>query len=211
MTYGEPAQVAGNSRERRPEGRVLSQRRIVRPLRLWAAAVVALGVTVAGCSTGSTSPTAATASSQPTATAASSGGTDSSGATPLGQAVAYSQCIRGHGVPNFPDPVQTPSGGYGYRTTGIDPNSAAFQGALQACKSLPSPWNSRGQQLSPSQQQAWLNWAQCIRAHGVSNFPDPSFSGTEVHDSGVGSNSPQLQSAMDACKSQRPSVGGLGG
>jgi hypothetical protein len=183
----------------------------VRPSRLRAAAAAALGVTVAGCSTGSTSPTAATAGSQPTATAASSAGTDSSGATPLAQAVAYSQCIRSHGVPNFPDPVQTPSGGYGYRTTGIDPNSAAFQGALQACKSLPSPWNSRGQQLSPSQQEAWLNWARCIGAHGVSNFPDPSFSGTEVHDSGVGSNSPQLQSAMDACKSQRPSVGGLGG
>jgi hypothetical protein len=119
--------------------------------------------------------------------------------------------MRSHGVPNFPDPVQTPSGHYGYRTHGIDPNSAAFQGALQACKSLPSPWNSTGQQLSTSQQQAWLNWAQCVRTHGQPNFPDPTFSGMEVHDAGVGSSSPQLQSAMDACKSQRPSVGGLGG
>ena len=114
-------------------------------------------------------------------------------------------------LPNFPDPVRTPSGGYGYRTTGIDPNSAAFQGALKACKALPSPWNSTGQQLSPAQQQAWLTWAQCIRAHGVPDFPDPTFSGMEVHDAGIGSSSPQLQSAMDACKSQRPSVGGLGG
>jgi hypothetical protein len=117
--------------------------------------------------------------------------------------------MRSHGVSNFPDPVQTPSGGYGYRTAGIDPNSAAFQGALQACKGLPSPWNSTGQQLTAAQQQAWLNWAACIRSHGVPNFPDPTFSGSEVHDSGVGSNSPQLQSAMSACK--RPSVGGLGG
>jgi hypothetical protein len=76
---------------------------------------------------------------------------------------------------------------------------------------LPSPWNSTGQQLSPAQQQAWLNWAQCIRTHGVSDFPDPTFSGTEVHDSGIQSSSSQLQSAMDACKSQKPSVGGLGG
>ncbi len=85
--------------------------------------------------------------------------------------------MRSHGVPNFPDPVLTPGGGYGYRTTGIDPNSAAFQGALQACKALPSPWQSTGQQLSPAQQQAWLSWAKCIRAHGVPNFPDPTFSG----------------------------------
>ena len=172
----------------------------MRPSHLWAAAAVVLGVTVAGCSGGSKVPTAAPA-----------GGSGSSGASSLAEAVAYSQCIRSHGVSNFPDPVQTPNGGYGYRTAGIDPNSAAFQGALQACKALPSPWNSTGQELSPAQQQAWLKWAQCIRAHGVPAFPDPTFSGSEVHDSGVGSNSSQLQSAMDACKSQRPSVGGLGG
>jgi hypothetical protein len=176
--------------------------------KLRAAAAVALGVTVAGCSGGSTVPTTG---SQSTTTPARAGGSPSSGSTALAEAVAYSQCIRSHGVPNFPDPVQTPSGGYGYRTAGIDPNSAAFQGALQACKALPSPWNSTGQQLSPAQQQAWLNWAQCIRAHGLPDFPDPTFSGSEVHDSGVGQSSPQLQQAMDACRAQRPSVGGLGG
>ncbi len=179
-----------------------------RPSHLWAAAAVALGVTVASCSSGPTVPTTASGA---TATAAPAGGSGSSGATSLANALAYSKCIQSHGVPNFPDPVQTPGGGYGYRTAGIDPNSAAFQEALQACKALPSPWNSTSQQLSPVQQQAWLNWAKCIRDHGLPNFPDPTFSGTAVHDSGLSSNSPQLQSAMDACKAQTPSVGGLGG
>jgi hypothetical protein len=164
------------------------------------AALAALGVAVAGCSGGSTLPTAASA-----------GGSGSSGARPLAQAVAYSQCIRGHGVPDFPDPVQTPSGGYGYRTAGIDPSSAAFQAALQACKGLPSPWTSTGQQLSTAEEQAWLSWARCIRAHGLPDFPDPTFSGSEVHDSGLGSSSLQLQQAMQSCRSQMPSVGGLGG
>ena len=182
----------------------------MRPWHTWAAAAVALGVTAAGCSSGSP---ISSAGSQSAATAAPAGGSDSSASTPLAQAVAYSQCIRTHGVPNFPDPVQTPSGGYGYRTQGIDPNSAAFQGALQACKTLPSPWNSTGQELSPEQQQAWLDWAKCVRAHGVPNLPDPTFSsGGEVHlGGGGGSNSPQLQGAMDACKSRLPSTGGLGG
>jgi hypothetical protein len=72
---------------------------------------------------------------------------------------------------------------------------------------LPSPWSSTGQQLSPAQQQAWLTWAECIRANGVPDFPDPTFSGSEVHDSGDASNSPQLQSAIDACNSQRPATG----
>lgn len=181
---------------------------ITRASHLWAVAAVALGVIVAGCSSGSAVPTAG---SQPTTTAAPTGGSGSSGASPLAEAVAYSQCLRSHGVPNFPDPVQTPSGGYGYRTAGIDPNSSAFQGALQACRALPSPWNSTSQQLSSSQQQAWLDWARCIRTHGLPDFPDPTFSGSQVHDSGIGSSSVQLQSAMDSCKSQRPSVGGLGG
>ena len=172
---------------------------------LWAAAAVALGVTVAGCSGGSRSPLLP-ARSRPRLPPRREdqvrrGRRRSPKLWPTPSAYAA------HGVPNFPDPVQTPSGGYGYRTAGIDPNSAAFQGALQACKALPSPWNSTGQQLSPAQQQAWLNWAQCIRAHGLPDFPDPTFSGSEVHDSGVGSSSPQLQQAMDACKSQSlPSV-----
>ena len=172
----------------------------MRPSHLWAAAVLVLGVTVAGCSGGSTVPTAA-----------ATGGSGSSGTSALAEAVTYSKCLRSHGVSNFPDPVQTPSGGYGYRTSGIDPNTPGFQGALQACKSLPSPWNSTGQELTPAQQQAWLSWAQCIRTHGVPALPDPTFSGREVHDSGVGSNTPQLQSAMEICKSHMPSVGGLGG
>jgi hypothetical protein len=176
--------------------------------RLRAAVAVALGVTVAGCSGPSTVPTAGSPS---TTTTVQAGKAASSAATPLAEAVAYSRCIRSHGVPNFPDPVQTPSGGYGYRTAGIDPNSAVFQGALQACQALPSPWNSTSQPLSPAQQQAWLNWAQCIRTHGLPDFPDPTFSGREVHESGIGLSTPQLQQAMDACKSQTPSVGGLGG
>jgi hypothetical protein len=185
----------------------------MRPSQRWAAAAVALGLTVTACSGGSKSPTVPTAGSQLTAAAASAGGSGASRSTPLAEAEAYSECIRSHGVLNFPDPVLTPGGGYGYRTTGIDPHSAAFQGALQACKALPSPWQSTGQELSSAQQQAWLNWSKCIRGHGVPNFPDPTFSGGRaVQISGPGtSSSPQLQSAMAACKSQMPSTGGLGG
>ncbi len=183
-----------------------------RPRRLWAAAAVVLGVTVAGCSGGSKSPAVPTAGSQPPTTTARSAGQGASGQSPLAQAEAYSQCMRSHGVPNFPDPVLTPSGGYGYRTSGIDPNSTAFQGALQACKALPSPWHPTGPQLSSAQQEAWLTWAKCIRAHGVPNFPDPTFSGRAVQISSAGgSSSPQLQAAMNACKSQMPSAGGIGG
>ena len=180
----------------------------MRPSQRWAAAVVALGVTAAACSGGSKSPTLANGSGTTTTSAARAGG--SSSATEQGKALAYSQCMRRHGVPNWPDPVLTPSGDYGFRTAGIDPQSPAFQTALQACKAL-YKWGATDQQLSPAQQRAWLTWAKCIRSHGVPNLADPTFSGSEVHLSDGGSSSPQLQSAVDACKSQMPSAGGLGG
>jgi hypothetical protein len=186
---------------------------MMRPSQLWAAAAVVLAVTVAACSSGSKSPTVPSVGSALTTTVAPAGGSPSSGATPQAEGLAYSQCIRSHGVPNWPDPVPTPSGGYGYRTIGINPKSAAFQEAQQACKALvPEWWSSAGQQLTPAQQQAWLSWAKCIRSHGMPDFPDPTFpGGGAVQISGAGpSSSPQLQSAMNACKSQMPSAGGLG-
>lgn len=139
------------------------------------------------------------------------GSASASSKSPLAQALTYSKCMRNHGVSNFPDPVRTPSGGYGYVTKGIDPKSPIFQDALLACKNLPSPWNSNGQQLTHAEQKRWLKWARCIRTHGVPAFPDPTFSGREVSEPGIELNSPQLQSAMNACKSNKPSVGGLGG
>lgn len=52
------------------------------------------------------------------------------------QLLKYSKCMRGHGVPAFPDPTKD-GGGVGITLTkDIDPNSAAFKSAQNACKSL---------------------------------------------------------------------------
>ena len=207
MTYSKPAQVAGGSpSEPTPRGRVVSHRGIVRPSRLWAAAVVALGVTVAGCSGGSTVPTVGSAGGSASAAAAGSGSGSRSPKrwpTPSAYAATASRIS--------PTPCRPRAG-----DTGTGPPELTRIRLRSKGPSRPAgPCRRRGtppaKQLSPAQQQAWLNWAQCIRAHGVPDFPDPTFSGSEVRDSGVGSSSPQLQSAMDACKSQMPSVGGLGG
>jgi hypothetical protein len=124
--------------------------------------------------------------------------------------------MRTHGMPNFPDPIPTPSGGYGYHMprgpNAINPQSPAYVAAQEACKSLAPQWWTGGQQLSPAQEQAWLTWAKCIRANGVPDFADPTFSGGAVHITGGGEgSSPQLQAAQQACKAQMPSAGGIGG
>ena len=188
----------------------------MRASQLWPAVAIGLALTVAACASGSKSPTVASVGTGPTTTASQAGTSSSGGDTPLAQGLAYSQCMRNHGMPNFPDPIPTPSGGYGFHmprgSNGINPQSPAYVAAQEACKSLAPQWWTGGQQLSPAQEQAWLTWAKCIRANGVPDFADPTFSGGGVHITGGGEgSSPQLQAAQQACKSQMPSAGGVGG
>ena len=188
----------------------------MRASQLWPAVAVGLVLTVAACASGSKSPTVASVGAGPTTSASQAGAPASGGDTPLSQGLAYSQCMRSHGMPNFPDPIPTPSGGYGYLmprgSNAINPQSPAYVSAQEACKSRAPEWWTGGQQLSPAQEQAWLTWAKCIRANGAPSFADPTFSGGHVAitDGGAGG-SQQLHAAQQACKSQMPSAGGVGG
>jgi len=54
------------------------------------------------------------------------------------KALEFSQCMRSHRVPNFPDPSTGPLGEQviDLRRTGIDPSSPAFQAASDACQKI---------------------------------------------------------------------------
>jgi hypothetical protein len=55
------------------------------------------------------------------------------------QALAFSACMRAHGVPKFPDPQFGSGGRVTMRidaSSGIDPRSPQFQAAQKACQSL---------------------------------------------------------------------------
>jgi hypothetical protein len=58
--------------------------------------------------------------------------------------------------------------------------------------------------------QKALEYATCMRSHGVTNFPDPNSQGTFQITSGQGINikSSQYQSAARACQSLAPTQGG---
>ena len=158
-------------------------------------ALALLGLAMAGCGGSSGGPA-------DTPGASVSGNSDST------TAVRYSQCMREHGVPSFPDPVngqlrlQVTKGGP------LDPSSPGFQAAQQACKSLEPPGLQSGSGQSTQQQSQMLEFVSCMRQHGVSNFPDPS-NGRFVITGGVDPNSPQFQSAMQACRKLLP--GGVAG
>ena len=87
-------------------------------------------------------------------------------------ALKMAQCMRGHGVPNFPDP--SPGGGL-VIPNGINANAPAFQSAQRACSKL-LPAGGPGGKPSETARLAMLALARCIRAHGVPSFPDPTTS-----------------------------------
>jgi hypothetical protein len=134
-----------------------------------AIALVALTSLIsAGCGSNAPSETG-TASSASTASSAGSTGTGGTkNATDQDKLVKLAECIRGHGVPHFPDPDA--KGDFAF---GIDVSPAVWKKAVDACKDLAPPGAFSGKR-SPKQQSAALRFAQCVRENGVKDFPDPA-------------------------------------
>jgi hypothetical protein len=103
--------------------------------------------------------------------------------------VAYSACMRVHGVSKFPDPTnsgQLPK--VGLQQLGV--STSQLQSAQTACRKLLPTGGSLPQQehdcmqnndcpqgLVQQMTNADRKLAQCMRASGVPNFPDPVASG----------------------------------
>jgi hypothetical protein len=146
--------------------------------RLVAVAALVSGILVAGCGGSSHGPTAAPASS---ATASASAPATAPAVTAVASgagapsALAFSECMRSSGVPNFPDPK--PGGALEFPVSGGNVGSPAFRSAQAKCRKLlpdggpPGP----GSTTHPSAQTMTklVKIAACMRAHGISQFPDP--------------------------------------
>jgi hypothetical protein len=123
--------------------------------------------------------------------------------------------MRSHGLSNFPDPGS--SGGINLEGTGLNPQSPAFQSARLKCKSLLPGGLSHIPNPTAAQKRAALAFAQCMRAHGETDFPDPTtkLSPTEPDLSvqgmlfpvgpGLDPNAPAFKQAMTACGLKPPS------
>ena len=107
-------------------------------------------------------------------------GADSSGgnksATTQYKAVKFSECMRDNGVREFPDPPA--SGGLTIdgvlNGSSLDPNAPAWKQAIGACKDLQPPGFTGDEEVTAEEQEARLEFAQCIRDNGVEDFPDPA-------------------------------------
>jgi hypothetical protein len=91
------------------------------------------------------------------------------------RAMKFARCMRDNGVKDFPDP--DPSGELTVdgvlNGTSLDPNSAAWKKAIEACKEL-EPAGFTGHKRSAAEQKAALQFARCMRDNGVKDFPDPA-------------------------------------
>jgi len=131
---------------------------------LTALAIVAL--IGAGCSNGSAESDSIGTGSTSTRTATTSSGADKK-LTARDKAVKFAECIRAHGVSDFPDPNAKNQFEYG-----VSVSPAVWKQATTACKDLQPP-GTLSSKRTPKQQSASLRFAQCIRDNGVKDFPDP--------------------------------------
>jgi hypothetical protein len=130
-------------------------RRTLRPLA--ALALVALiGLISAGCGSDASSETGT----------ASASGADKK-LTKQEKAVKFAACMRANGVSDFPDPTDENADAYGVSVT-----PTVWIRANKACKDLAPP-GAFSSKRTPKEQSASLRFAQCVRDHGVKDFPDP--------------------------------------
>lgn len=120
--------------------------------------------------------------------------------------LAFSGCMRSNGVPHYPDPA---AGGAPPKKTvqQLGVSDTEFAAAQSACRHL---LPNGGRPASRAVQQRIvanaLRYSQCVRAHGVSHFPDPGSDGRIPDPASVGidQGSPKFEAANTACAADRP-------
>jgi hypothetical protein len=126
------------------------------------------------------------------------GSSPSHASGPVGsKAVAFSRCMRTHGVADFPDPTS------GAGVPKVTPQQVGvsdfrFQAAQRACAPLLQP----PQAQIPQIMTGLLNFARCMRSHGIPNWPDPTTdrNGQPVFDiPGINPDSPRVSNTADEC------------
>jgi hypothetical protein len=173
----------------------------------------------------------ATACSGGSSPSAGSGGSShAGGSTSSPSAVAYSACIRIHGVPNFPDPdssgnLPKPDAHH------LGVSSSQLQAAQQTCQHLLP--NNGGAINADSIQRCMLaddcsqalvqqvlneerDFARCMRSHGVPNWPDPIIDpqgrpvfAISISKNGFDPYSPQIWAKGNGCSHLIPGLPGL--
>jgi hypothetical protein len=113
---------------------------------------------------------------------AEDGDAGNANATNRDKAAKFAECMRDNGVSEFPDPDA--SGGLTIdgvlNGSSLDPSAPAWKEAIGVCKDLQPPGFTGDDEVTADEQEARLEFAQCIRDNGVKDFPDPTKDGPMV-------------------------------
>ncbi|NUO58703.1 MAG: hypothetical protein HOV78_18725 [Hamadaea sp.] len=154
--------------------------------RIWGIVLVPLLLAIAGC-TDDGRPSVASAG---TATATPA---PSSTLSHYDQVVAYTMCMRQHGVP-MDDPIGTgDDADEGHIQPGFDKGKA--DAAVAACQSLRPPRVGPDVDLKTELSR---RYARCMREHGVEQYPDPDAQGQTRVPQQVGED-PEYPAAKNVC------------
>jgi hypothetical protein len=172
-------------------------------VRTTAAFIATAGVALlaAGCG-GSPGSHVAQLGSTPTQTSSSS---NTAAASIQAGTLAFARCMRSHGVPNYPDPNRSGLVKESLRQLGV--SSSRFQSASSGCSHLLPNGGSGPNRAQVQQVRAQaLSFSQCVRSHGVPNFPDPASDGRipDPATVGISQGSPKFEAANQACGRYRP-------
>jgi hypothetical protein len=117
----------------------------------------------------------------------------------------YSECMRAHGVSNYPDVTFSVIGGNLTLVNRPPPSIKSepdFPSASMACRAdLPLPPGAKSKHVNVQEE---LRFAQCMRSHGVTGFPDPlPGGGFRIP---FDTNTPQFERAGNACEAKYAKV-----
>ena len=131
-------------------------------------------------------------------------GTASSPAASVSPALAFTRCVRTHGIPGYPDPgsdgtvpKETP------QQLGV--SDSQYQAAQSACQHLlPNGGQQTNVQTAADQRNA-VRFAGCMRRNGVPNWPDPVNDDGRIRFDvfgvpGLDPNLPRVGSAVQKCQ-----------
>ncbi len=117
----------------------------------------------------------------------------------------FAKCMRAHGVGNFPDPRSNGTISVG----GTVSQSPQYPAADNKCRELlPNGGIPTAAQQAEGLAQL-LKVSVCMRAHGISDFPDPTLEGFRIPvrkgmPSDLDPDNPRFQSAEKACQHLGP-------
>jgi hypothetical protein len=162
-----------------------------------ASAVLVLGL--AGCSAANNNGVASVKQPSASSSASSNGSTKKLSTKDLVAAgIKFATCMRAHGV-QMNDPKVNNGGGLQISVGGNVPKDK-MDAAQKACqKYLPVQNGPSGN--NPQARADLLKYSQCMRSHGVKNFPDPSADGgIQLDANKVNVDSPTFKKADKSCR-----------